>query len=130
MEQLDLNTFADGALAEKVAIEMQKIASNIMDPNTKAKAMRSLTIEIKFAPTEDREIVIGDLNVKSKLQSSQGTPMKFIVGTDGKTSAIAELKSGSKGQMMIDQDGNLADDKGQKINADEQPQQKVVSMYK
>jgi hypothetical protein len=46
---IDLNTFANGALAERANEELQKILENIADPNTDAKKKRKLTLTITLS---------------------------------------------------------------------------------
>ena len=124
---VDVNTLAGGALLERLNIELQRMAENIADPNTKADAVRSVTIEIKVKPDETRSIAVSEINVKSKLAPSKGIPTKFIVDRDNSGKAvIAELKSGVKGQMMIDDDGDVADDRGRKLGSPEDSSGKVV----
>ncbi|MGE7919526.1 ATP-dependent Clp protease proteolytic subunit [Viridibacillus sp. NPDC093762] len=43
---LDLNTFANGALAEKANTELQRVIENIADPNTSFKSKRKVTTDI------------------------------------------------------------------------------------
>lgn len=117
---IDINALAGGALLERLNIELQRLAENISDPNTKPDAIRSVTIEIKVKPDETRSIAVSEIHVKSKLAPSRGIPTKFIVDRDNTGKAvIAELKSGAKDQLMIDDDGDLADDRGRKINTSE-----------
>lgn len=128
MYQLDLNTIAGGALAEKLAIEFQRVAQNIADPNTKAEAVRSVTVVIKIKPDETREIAVSEINCSSKIAPAKGIPTKFIIDQDNNGQAvIAELASGTKNQMMIDLDGDLADDRGNKVQAETAQNDKVVA---
>lgn len=113
--QVDLNTLAGGALLERIGIELQKMADNIADPNTKAEAVRSVTVEIKVKPDETRTVALSEINVKSKLAASRGIPTKFIVDQDNNGRAvIAELVSGAKDQLMIGDSGEILDDRGRK----------------
>jgi len=117
---VDVNTLAGGALLERLNIELQRLAENIADPNTKADAVRAVIVEIKVKPDETRTVAVSEISVKSKLAPPRGIPTKFIVDRDKNGKAvIAELKSGVKDQLMIDDDGDLADDRGRKINPPE-----------
>lgn len=49
-----LTSLRNGALVEMFDIEMQKVAKNMMDPNTSAKKERSVTIKVSFKPDEER----------------------------------------------------------------------------
>lgn len=120
MPKVDLNKLAGGALLERIDIELQRMAENIADPNTKATAVRELTVKIALKPDEGREVAISELTVKSKLAPAAGIPAKFIIDQDNNGRAvIAELSSGVKNQMMLDNDGDLADDKGTKVPVDQ-----------
>jgi len=46
MSQIDLASLAEGALQERFEQDLQKIAENIQDENTDAKAKRKLTITL------------------------------------------------------------------------------------
>ncbi|MDB2123699.1 hypothetical protein [Clostridium paraputrificum] len=45
---INLESFADGALAEKVNIALKEVLANITDPNTEYKTKRKLTIDMTF----------------------------------------------------------------------------------
>ncbi|MNI25921.1 hypothetical protein D3C73_796000 [compost metagenome] len=54
--------------------------------------------------------------MKSGLAPSRGIPAKFIFdyGKDGKA-VMAELKSSDRNQTMMDDAGDVADDRGNKV---------------
>jgi hypothetical protein len=120
MPEIDLNDLAGGALSELIAMELQKVATNIADPNTKASAVRSIAINISLKPDEQREIAQSEINVKSKLAPVQGIPTRFIIGRDaGGRVQAAELKSGSKNQTYFDNDGKIRDHVGNELPQDQ-----------
>lgn len=126
--QVDLNTLAGGALLERIGMELQKMADNIADPNTKAEAVRSVTVEIKVKPDETRTVALSEINVKSKLAASRGIPTKFIVDQDKDGRAvIAELVSGVKDQMMLGNNGEVLDDRGRQVKDQPPSDGKVVN---
>jgi hypothetical protein len=45
---INLTEFADGAVAERVNIELQKVLENLTDPNTDPKKVRTITVEISM----------------------------------------------------------------------------------
>ncbi|MCT4573522.1 replication terminator protein, partial [Bacillus thuringiensis] len=51
---IDLNSFADGALFERVNIELKKVLENIADPNTDPKKVRKINITIAVAGDQQR----------------------------------------------------------------------------
>lgn len=113
---IDFNGLSGGAVAERLNRELQKVAENVLDPNTKADAVRTLTLTIKIKPDEAREISVSEISVKSALAPSRGIPAKFVFdyGKDGKA-VMAELLSGERNQFMMDNDGDVADDRGRKV---------------
>lgn len=86
---INLETFADGALAEKVNMALAEVLSNIADPNTEWKAKRKLTVDITFVAQEDRELALLDIQTKTKLAPAKSIGTKIIIGTDGKGGIIA-----------------------------------------
>lgn len=112
--QININTLAGGAMAERINRELQKVADNVLDPNTNATAARTVTVTIKIKPDEAREIGMTDIQVKSSLAPAKGIPAKFYFdyGKDGK-GAIAELNTGQdKNQTQFTDSGEIADGTG------------------
>lgn len=99
---INLNTFADGALLEKVNTELMKVLSNIADPNTDHKIKRKLTIDISFVSSEDRELALVDIQTKTKLAQPKSVGTRIIIGTDGKGGIMAsELGKQIPGQSVM-----------------------------
>lgn len=114
---IDLNSFANGALAERANEELQKILENIADPNTDAKKKRKLTLTITLAADNERDVIMTNVVAKSTLAPSEPIEAKILMDLDneGKVTG-AELKSGIKGQTFIDvETGEIQEDTGTKI---------------
>lgn len=113
---IDLNTFADGAVAERFNLELQKILENIADPNTDPTKARKLTLTVALKADENRDLAMVSVTAKSTLAPAKSIETKIVMDYDsnGKVTG-AELKSGIKGQTYITEDGEVADDKGNKI---------------
>ncbi|MBU9711087.1 replication terminator protein [Evansella tamaricis] len=112
---VDLNTFADGALAERFNEELLKILQNIADPNTEPHKVRTLNIKVKLAGDEQRNLANSMIEVSSKLIPSRSVPTKVIIDYDENGQLTgAELKSGVPGQTYLEEDG-LYSDRGEKI---------------
>lgn len=114
---IDLNTFAEGALAERANVELQRILENIADPNTDAKKIRKLTLTITLSADDKRDVVLTNVVAKSTLAPAKQIEAKLIMDMDsqGKITG-AELKSGVKGQTYYDTEtGEIQDDRGTKI---------------
>jgi hypothetical protein len=114
---IDLNSFANGALAERANEELQKILENIADPNTDAKKKRKLTLTITLAADNKRDVIMTNVIAKSTLAPAEPIEAKILMDldNDGKVTG-AELKSGIKGQTFIDvETGEIKEDTGTKI---------------
>lgn len=120
MSQIDLNELAGGAMAERIAIELQHLAGNIADPNTKATAPRKLSVTITVTPDAEREIAAAVIDVKTSLAPATGIPTRFIIDQDSNGKAvIGELASGAKkNQLRIDDNGGITDHKGTPVEQD------------
>lgn len=123
MEELymvNLNDFAEGALAARFNEELQKVLENIADPNTDPKKNRTITVQVNVHGDERRDVLNASVVAKSKLQPAIETDTKILMGADERGNIIGkELKSGIKGQMFIDDDGDLAHDTGEKAEEDD-----------
>lgn len=109
-KMINLETLADGALAEKVNMALKEVLENIQDPNTDWKIKRGLTINIKFEAQEDRELALLDISTTTKLAPKKSVGTKIIIGTDGKGGVIAsEFKKQIPGQsaMRETEDGEM-----------------------
>ncbi|QHQ75079.1 replication terminator protein [Bacillus pumilus] len=113
---INLNSFAEGALKEQFNIELQRILENIADPNTDPKAKRKLTIQVALYGDESRDVVFTNVVAKSQLAPAREVEAKLFMDTDlqGNVSG-AELKSGILGQTYIDDSGDIAEHDGHKI---------------
>lgn len=126
-----LSEIAEGGVQEKFAAEMEKVANNILDPNTKAKAKRKVTLELVLVPNDNRDAIDVTVNVKSKLAPQEGVATTMLLGRNSDTGMIEanELKSGIPGQTYIDNEGTLKDDKGNPIDQDSNPKNgKVINL--
>lgn len=113
---IDLNSFAGGALSERLNTDLQKVLENIADPNTDGKKKRKLTLTITFNADESRDVVITNVVSKLTLAPAHAIEAKLLMDLDGKGKVTgAELKSGVKGQTFIDEQGDVSDDQGNKI---------------
>ncbi len=82
---LDLNNIANGALANKIQEEWQKLLDNMQDPNAPFKPARKLVIELKCIQDEKRSnmTVVGTVN--AKLASQTGVLATYGQGMDLET---------------------------------------------
>ncbi|MFD1777045.1 replication terminator protein [Paenibacillus rhizophilus] len=118
--EINLDNLAGGAVSERLNIELKKAADNIMDPNTDWKKARKVTMTITLKPDEERDIALVSIDTKTVLAPAHGVATKLVFGKDNAGQAVVEeLVSGTKNQMMMDNDGDLADDRGKKLATEE-----------
>ncbi|GLY09576.1 replication terminator protein [Pseudobacillus badius] len=112
---VDLNSFADGAVAERFNQELQKVLENITDPNTDPTKIRKVTMTISLNSNDKREVVSVSVQAKSTLTPAKNIDTQLLVDYDNGKVTGAELKSGVKGQTYIDTEGDISSDSGEKI---------------
>lgn len=99
---INLEQFANGALAEKMNGALKEVLENINDPNTDYKEKRKLTVELIFESSEDRELAIVRIKAKTKLAPNKPIETKLVIGTDGKGGVLAsEYKKQVPGQSVM-----------------------------
>ncbi|MCF8034692.1 MAG: hypothetical protein K9K66_04325 [Desulfarculaceae bacterium] len=64
---LSVADIANGAAIKTFDRELAAMAENIMDPNTEAKAMRKVVLEVAIKPDKDRDVGLLTYKVKSTL---------------------------------------------------------------
>lgn len=88
-----------GAFIERADCGVGDVIENILDPNTKATAVRELTVTFKFKPDESRQNIAVDCHSKVKL-----VPMRpittFLYVADEDT--VVEMAPQIPGQMSMD----------------------------
>ncbi|QPC47128.1 replication terminator protein [Mangrovibacillus cuniculi] len=118
MKQIvDLNSFADGAVAERFNIELQRVLENFADLNTDPKAKRRINLVVTLVGDDARDVLLANVEAKTTLASAKKLEAKIIMDLDdiGRITG-KELKSGIKGQTRIDVDtGEIQEDNGNKI---------------
>lgn len=115
---IDFNTLSGGALAEKLNIELQKLAANILDPNTEAKATRSVTVKITIKPNEKRQIGESDISVTSAPAPAKAIPTSFIFDWDRDGKAVMKelvTDAQDKDQLAFNNAGETMDGTGSKV---------------
>lgn len=98
---IDLDKLADGAVREKFNNALNEVTKNILDPNTKATAKRTITLKLTFEPGEDREIADVTVDYSTKLAQVKGVSTRFVIGTDGSDVIASEYKKQVPGQTVM-----------------------------
>lgn len=115
--QINLDTFADGALKERANETIRQVLANIADPNTDAKKKRSVTITLHFTGNEQRNLASVDIEAKAKLVPARSVGTSVLIDEDLNGLVVGqELVSGIKGQTMIADSGEIVTDVGQPID--------------
>ena len=119
MSKVNLETFAGGALQEKVDRAMDEVLQNMQDPNTPWKNKRGITIKISFQQNEDRDDTAVDVVVEKKLAHSSPIVTRMSIGTDLDTGEVYAEEYGKqvKGQMSLN-DWNAVQEKAGKAVVD------------
>lgn len=105
MSKVKLEEFAGGALQEKFDDAMEKVLTNLMDPNTPWKNKRKISVEITFTQNEDRDDTSVNVSVVPKLAPVKPIETKMAIGKDLATGKVFAEEYGKqiRGQMTLDE---------------------------
>lgn len=116
MPIVDLENFADGAVAERFNIELKKVLENLVDPNTDAKKKRKVQLTVTVKGNEKRELAEIEISAKTTLAPANAIETTIIIDRDKNGITGKELKSGIPGQTFFDSEtGEIKDDVGNNI---------------
>ena len=103
MAQVNLETFAGGALQEKFDDAMEKVLQNMTDPNTPWKNKRKITVEVTFEQNEDRDDSNVDVSGIPKLAPVKPVKTRMAIGRDLATGKCYAEEYGNtiRGQMSF-----------------------------
>ena len=98
---INLETLAGGAFAEKLNEALMQVAENIQ--NTEATTKRQIQITLKFAPNKTRQLVSTQIAVTTKLAATEAIDTQMIMGINMRTGQIeiAEYDGQIRGQMSF-----------------------------
>ena len=71
---------ANGAIKERVDVEMPRIIKNIMDVNTNATKPRKMMLTLTFTPDEQRQVIATKCEIKSTLQPTNPVTTSLYIG--------------------------------------------------
>lgn len=127
VKMVELSKLANGAVDERLNIELQKVLDNIQDENTDAIAARKITLAITLKPDETRSLANVSVQAKTTLAPAISIGSVLMLDVDTKGNAVAaELKSGIPGQSYFNEDGEVLNDKGKPVLVEESKQNKVL----
>ncbi|SQB33419.1 replication terminator protein [Clostridium cochlearium] len=109
-KMINLETFANGALAERMDQALKEVLENIADPNTDFKPKRKLTLEMKFTTSEDRELTEVEITAKTKLAPKSSVSTKIIIDRTLEGEVLGtEFKKQLPGQQVLKVDGETGE---------------------
>lgn len=121
---IDLNTFADGALAERFHQEFERVMENMADLNTDPKKARKIVITLSFAGDKKRDVWNCQVQATSKIAPTEAVESKILLDMDQNGKLVGqELASGIQGQFYMDLQGDVKTDVGQSIEEVEEVEQ-------
>lgn len=97
----------NGAITEKIDIELAKVLKNINDKNTDPTKARKIKIELTFRPDVERKTISVQVTTKTDLQPVNPTTINLfnmddVDKTTGETKkTLVEMTAGLPGQMDI-----------------------------
>jgi hypothetical protein len=102
---VDLNTLAGGAFAEKVNEALVQVGENIQNQNTEATKKRKITITMTFAPNKTRQLVNTQIGVTTTLAATEAVDTQMVMGMNMRTGQleIGEYDGQIRGQMSINE---------------------------
>lgn len=121
---IDLNTFADGALAERFHQEFERVMENMADLNTDPKKARKIVLTLSFAGDKKRDVWNCQVQATSKLAPTEAVESKILLDMDQNGNLVGqELASGIQGQFYMDLQGDVKTDVGQSVEEVEEVDQ-------
>lgn len=116
-KNINLEDFANGALAERFNIALKEVLENLKDPNTDYKKKRKLTMELVLSTNEAREITSVDIVAKTKLCPAKPitTSLLMDMNFDGEVIA-SEYKKQIPGQVTMTVDSETGEIKSTEDN--------------
>ena len=102
----------NGAISELLNNEIERVMKNIVDPSTKAKTVREITLKLKFKPGEDRDFSNIEIAVSSKTAPVKPYETLISIGVDDNGEPIYSENNPSK-QLSIFADDNDDDNDDQ-----------------
>ena len=93
----------NGAVQERVDLEVSRVVDNILDVNTDPTAKRKITLTIELKPDEERQFITMKASAQSKLAPVVpiGTTLAIAADHNGEM-VIAEMTPQVPGQIGLD----------------------------
>lgn len=98
-ERISLVNLKDGAAVELFDFELQKALDNIMDPNTRAEAVREVMLKIKIKPDKERNFGPVEIHASSKMAPIAPVMTQVFFGQD-RDGAVAHEYNPKQGDLF------------------------------
>ncbi len=89
LQEVTLANLAGGAAIERFNVELKKVLENINNPNMETKKLRSISLKVKFKPTEDRGYINLEVDCSSSLAPIIAHSAQIWIDKDVKGEFIA-----------------------------------------
>lgn len=83
-EEASIINIDEGSALTKFDLELKKAIANCQDPNTDAKVVRKITLELKLIPDNERRKLSASFVVKSTLAPDSARSDQILVSQKGK----------------------------------------------
>ena len=88
---LSLATMLRGEALAQFDDVISQVAANIMDPNTEATQVRTISLVLKVKPTASREVAAVSVAVTPKLAPAKPATTTFVIGLSKDGAVLHEL---------------------------------------
>ena len=102
MGNANLLEVARGAIGERLDYELSKVVDNIADLNTKADAVRKITLTLSLKPDSERQNIKMSTQVKSTLTPTNNIESALYLTESDEGKALVEMLPQVPGQMALD----------------------------
>lgn len=89
MIPLKIETLYQGGAVERLHAEMQRVLANIADPNTPAKKVRKVKLEISIKPNEQRNMAEVIVSTSSVIVPPEPLETSIYIDVDRTTGEVA-----------------------------------------
>ena len=102
-EMLTLENLGGGAASEMFSESLEKLIENVVNPNTRPDAVRTITLKMKVKPDkQQRTLCVVELSCEEKLAAVMPFETAMFVGMDQGVAAATEYAP-QKGQLFQDE---------------------------
>ena len=92
--KVKIETLADGAVSERLQLEMDEVIRNCLDINKKSDFVREVNLKIKVKPNPERTSAAVEIGTGSKLAPLEAMPAQFLFDQDAKEAHEVTARQG------------------------------------